>query len=589
MPLRWILRAYLAACLHPSGLASRAFGRARGTEVERDRRGGRPGEAPGAARARQLLKPLAFQKTENRKPRTETHVLLLLAALLLMLPERGAAQVAPVPFQVEDAARAEAARALQPAPGLASNSVSVLAARGDALWPGPHLHLTTDGGRTWQRPAADSLRPGGRNLLFALDLDGGAVLAGLGYGSCAATCYAGGFLVSTDGGQAFAYRPPPLDAVTDTVVAYGASRLPALPIVQPAASPPYDVDADPRAGTLWTASGYAGHRVSTDGGRTWQRVVLPPDSLAEIRPEEVYDFRLAPPTLAGGDSNYVAYSVLVDEAGTVWAGTAGGLNRSRAEAARAAAHVRAWQRFDHATTGGGIPGDQIVALAEQPAPGRNPVWLAGWPVGPGQRYGVAVTRDGGQSFEALLLDARIQDLAFRNETVYAVGVGGLFILDADGSVRRRVTDFPAPGAPAPSSLRALAVATTRRALWVGTTAGLYRSTDEGRTWQVFRARPRLREGEATYAYPNPFSPVASSVGHVSFAVEVDRPREVDVRIYDFGMNLVRRLSGPCAADGACQIRWNGTDAAGRQVANGVYFYTADTGRRLLRGKIVVLE
>ncbi len=508
--------------------------------------------------------------------------LLIVASLL----SATALRAQPAPFQL-----GEPARDLEPAPGLLSNTVSVLAAQGDSLWAGPYLNLTTDGGRTWLVTDADSLDPDGPNRLFSMDIERAVIWAGLGFsggldGSVPAHA---GFLASENGGRDFAYRRPSLDALDDTTVVYGVSTLPALPIVQPAQSPPYAIDYDARTGAVWTAVGYAGLRRSTDGGRAWERVVLPPDSLFEIRPDRPHDFRIAPATTAGGDSNYVAYSVLVDETGTVWAGTATGVNRSRPEDVFPSLEARAWQRFEHGTTGGELTGDQVVAIAEHPLPGRNPVWMAAWPLAPDQEFGATFTRDGGQTFAYTLEGERVYGFAFRGETVYAVGDRGLFVLNADGTLRRTVTDFSTPEAPTPPTLRPLSVATTRQALWVGTTAGLYRSTDEGRTWEVFRARPTLEEGEKTYAYPIPFSPSASALGVVSFVVRVDTPREVEIRIYDFGMNLVRRVRGECAPEAGCDLRWDGTDAGGRRVANGVYFYTADTGQQTFRGKIVVLE
>ncbi len=521
--------------------------------------------------------------------------LLLFIAVAFLLAAGAAAQ--PVPRFTR--------AGLDTTRSILRNGVAVMEARGDSLWVGPYLNLTTDGGQTWQAPDLDSLGLRSRNMLYALDVEGPVLWAGLGYSAFGSgDAAAGGLLVSTDGGRTFDYRLPPLDTAADTVVVYGVSRLPALPVVAPEQSPPYDVDYAPRTGVLWTAGGMSGLRFSTDGGRTFRRAVLPPDTLRAIRPDEHYDFLIAPATVSGGFLNYVTFSVLVDETGTVWAGTVAGVNRSRPQDVMTVGGVsyRAWRRYG---TEDGLPATQVIALAEQPLPGRNPIWLAALqpavPGAAGQQRGVAFTRDGGRTFEQTLLGERINDFAFRGETIYAAGSNGLFILDASGAVVEVIRRFQLRNrSGAAPEVPVLAVTTTPGTLWAGTPDGLFKSTDGGQTWRVFRAEVPLHPDEPaeripnveTYAYPNPFSPAASPSGRVRIVVETPNPEQVAVRIFDFGMNLVRRLDGPCLLRGdgrTCEIAWAGTDAAGRRVANGVYFYVAETGGGTVRGKILVLR
>jgi len=62
-----------------------------------------------------------------------------------------------------------------------------------------------------------------------------------------------------------------------------------------------------------------------------------------------------------------------------------------------------------------------------------------------------------------------------------------------------------------------------------------------------------------------------------------------VRIFDFGMQLVRELNVESAGQGEREIAWDGTDENGFRVANGVYFYIVEAGGENARGKIHVLE
>jgi flagellar hook assembly protein FlgD len=89
----------------------------------------------------------------------------------------------------------------------------------------------------------------------------------------------------------------------------------------------------------------------------------------------------------------------------------------------------------------------------------------------------------------------------------------------------------------------------------------------------------------TYAYPNPFSPQSDRFVRVRF--ESDGGND-EIRIFDFKMSLVRRISesGPA---GIREIVWNGTDQNGFRVSNGVYFYSVQAGSDTVWGKIHVLE
>src|SRR5690625_6157925 len=132
---------------------------------------------------------------------------------------------------------------------------------------------------------------------------------------------AGGFLSSGDGGHTFAYGFPQSDTRIDTVITYGNNRLRALPAAEREAAPPYDVAIDPSTGDVWVAGWSTGIRRSSDKGETWERVVLPPDHLTEIDPQNEYDFVVGPRRGAIGHINHLGFSVLVDSEGNVWAGT----------------------------------------------------------------------------------------------------------------------------------------------------------------------------------------------------------------------------------------------------------------------------
>jgi len=131
-------------------------------------------------------------------------------------------------------------------------------------------------------------------------------------------------------------------------------------------------------------------------------------------------------------------------------------------------------------------------------------------------------------------------------------------------------------------------------LWVGTSDGLLRSDDEAASWTLFRVDVPLHPDEPSslapdvdaFAYPNPFSPGEDR--YVRIKYETGSMQNIEIRIFDFGMNTVRTLR-ESGVDGVAESLWDGTDSRGMQVANGAYFYEIRAGSDRFRGKILVIE
>ncbi|MCS3755334.1 FlgD immunoglobulin-like domain containing protein [Salinibacter ruber] len=510
-------------------------------------------------------------------------------------------------------------QALRPTPGLASNTVQELASAGDSLWAGPLLTVYAEEEArlfTPDDPVVARRLEDGSNVVLSLAAEGGVqaastVWAGLAFDAGGNAIGAGGFLVSTDGGASFSTRPVPLDDPADTTVAYGADTLPAVPITQAAGSPPRDLAIEPQADTVWTAGGRSGLRRWTAQDSAWTRAVLPPDTSTRIEPTTPTDFLVAPPLDDGrGFQNHRALSVLVDDTGTVWAGTAAGLNRSTPGDVGPSGD-RAWRLFRPDGTPNSLTGQLVLGLAEQPRPdGRNPVWIATLRADGGsvlQRSGLTVTPDGGETFRQPLVGEQVNDVAARRARVYAATENGLFVSETQGRTWRTVEEvaLAEPEQAFPGELTARAVEVTPAALWVGTTAGLLRldRADEPRLlpdapdaprpkWQLFRTEVPVNPDEPTeqvpdvetYAYPNPFVPSRDDA--VRIVYDVPEPQTVKVSIYDFGMNRVRTLEEQEPA-GQQEIVWDGTDASGLRLPTGTYLYTVEVGGTTVRGKILL--
>lgn len=482
--------------------------------------------------------------------------------------------------------------------GISRNTVSNLHGEGGRLWVGSQLNFTDDNGTTWKLAPVDSIQKG-RGSVYSLDAEGQVIWVGLGYSQRQKTTdsvepVSQGFAFSEDGGQTWKFRLPALDAPQDSLLTYGVSVIKALPVTTPVQSPPYDIDYDSGRGWIWTAGWAGGIRVSKDKGITWQRAILPPDTQAETNPNVPQNFYLTPVPRGKsrpGNENHKGFAVLVDEMGTIWAGTSGGLNRSM--------DGLAWTKSVYDGGANGLVGNWITSIEEQPTTGRNPVWVACWRAEQKENFGVVVTRDGGQTFEQMLHGEKIYDFAFEGNSIYAAGDNGLFISHDNGRSWLSVRDFrdtTQPDRYIRPNAKIYAVSIVNEALWVGMQDGLLRSLDKGKTWKLFRTEipvnPATPANEIpkveTYAYPNPFSPSTDQVIRIRY--DLIKAESVTIRIFDFGMNLVRTLvSGEARNQGSREELWDGRDNRGVQVANGPYFYTVSSGEGTSRGKILVLE
>jgi len=115
-------------------------------------------------------------------------------------------------------------------------------------------------------------------------------------------------------------------------------------------------------------------------------------------------------------------------------------------------------------------------------------------------------------------------------------------------------------------------------VWVGTGDGLAIRELNGfvdihRFWEATEKRS---EGKFNFSvYPNPFyvedHNVLNGSGHVRFIYNIESGGMIN--IYDFSMDHVVRLNNSHSAgsNGESEMFWDGRNARGNVVANGVYF------------------
>ncbi|MBP1648977.1 MAG: hypothetical protein H6Q30_2422 [Bacteroidetes bacterium] len=467
-----------------------------------------------------------------------------------------------------------------------SNSISHLVSTGGILWAGTSdgLARTPNGGRNWESFAGvpQFASPG----IFAVDVRGGTIWASTGYTkevNDQSVQTGSGYSYSLDNGSTWAAVPQTMDARGDSIVTYGNNTVWFLPIVVPEQNVTFDLALGNAA--VWIASWSSGLRKSTDNGQTWQRTVLPSSSRNSVAPtDSLGAYRVDPRR----DNNYLAFSVMVQDSATIWAGTAGGVNKSTDGGV-------SWTRFSTSNQMSPILSDWVITISAQRFGTGTRVWTTNWPAqGPNQQYGVSYTDDGGRSWKNFLIGVKAYAFTFRDSVTYVATDDGMY-RTADGGLSwtRSGTIIDQTSGARIATSAFFAVAVIGDTVYGGTGDGLAKTPDNSQTpfggnWQVIRTYVPSNNRATSYAYPNPFSPQMEKVRiHYSTG---NAPAEVTIELFDFGMNRIRTLIKGVSRSGEQDEIWDGRTGTGMPVPNGVYFYrvTMDNDEPSW-GKVMVLQ
>ncbi len=447
----------------------------------------------------------------------------------------------------------------EPAPRISGNSVTDIKHNGSSLWiaTGSGLSRSDNHGDSWYNFTTEAML--GKGGISALAFAGPTIWVATAFDtltSDAGSLSAGGGLsYSDDNGVTWHHFPQP--GITNVQnVTYDIAILDS---------------------TIWITSWGGGLKRSDDWGKTWQDA--PPDTFF-FNPLD----RL----------NHRAFSTLAVDS-ILWVGTAAGINRS-------ADNGKTWVNFRHQNQDQPISGNFVVALAHQDWREHHILWAATIEAEDADEYrAVSFSADEGQTWQVTISGEFTHNFAFDDSVVYVATDNGLFKsldLGKNWDSVSEVRDAHSGESLFTHEFYAADVMPGHE-LWAGTADGLIRSNDGGSSWQIFRTFETLLDEQnvsATYAYPNPFSPLRhnqqNDEGHVRFHYRVDQSGPVSVSVYDFDMTLVRRVEEGVYRTGAAEYDaiWNGRNDFNEPVANGVYFYRVVTaGSKVVWGKVMVLD
>lgn len=404
----------------------------------------------------------------------------------------------------------------------------------------------------------------------------------------------GGLRFSSNGGKTWTQIPQPVDHKDSNKVVYGINILNALPITTTISNITYDIALTRNA--VWIASFAGGLRKSTDLGKTWQRVVLPPDYLDTIKPTESYNFTLSPTSGNLGyenNLNHRVFSIYVQNDSVIYVGTANGINKTTDGGLT-------WFKYTKQNQVNHISGNFVVAINGTRYQNKDCIFAATWKAEDlTEEYGISISSDGGMNWSVSNKGQRIHNFGFLNNIAYAAGSSGLFRSDNSGlSWIKAPTIVDSLTKQRILTSTFYSVNTQGNTIWVGSNEGLAKTTETGfpwaAPWRVYLAFVPVKNKSETYAYPNPFDP-EGDILKIKYTTDGQDER-VTIRIYDFGMNLVKTIIQNAPRSGAVDSRiqqtefWNGKDEFGKIVSNGVYFYSVQVGNNEpVWGKILVIR
>ena len=407
-----------------------------------------------------------------------------------------------------------------------------------------------------------------------------------------------------------------VDTEADSLSPFAKRFFRGLPITVKEANVTYDASIN--GNNIYITSWAGGLRRYNTSTKIWQRIPLPQDNDQTLNTcdESSYittssgsilkDFYLNPrDPIDGGNHNHKAFSV-ISYSDTVWVGTANGINRGLIGA-------NGCINWTHYTPNAdGLSGGFVVDLAIQRYKGYNIIWAATVLAEQGEVNGVSYSIDGGDTWNSTLIGERAYNITASDSIVLVATKSGLWktIIDDPADIVKAWAKYK----PAKQALEigstgtykidevlsdeVVAVSYDKRpfyssdvTIWISSWDGLARAMNaQGSNWQIYRTS---YDPKKAYAYPNPFSPYEHNQlqgdGYVHININVKVSFVVKMDVFNFAMEKVAHKEFDRRRTSTGSFKWNGKDASGRIVDNGVYFIRLEFDEKVEWIKLIVVK
>jgi hypothetical protein len=245
-------------------------------------------------------------------------------------------------------------------------------------------------------------------------------------------------------------------------------------------------------------------------------------------------------------------------------------------------------RVDRIMTSNGISGNFVTAMKIQSLPdGENLIWATTRPgYSGGGTNGISVMNLDSTSWSVKAEGMIGWNYASKDSTILAATSAGLLYsydlgehwdtATITGTLLNFQPQLPYTISP---GVEIYAVAVVKDTVWIGTGDGAAKIAFEdlgSPDWGIFRT---YDSSATSYAYPVPFSPYTDD-NQISFHYAVPRDAYVTIEVYDFAMNLVKRVIDRAWRLGGRDARyssdkWDGRNGRGDIVAAGIYYFKVE--------------